>query len=566
MSSPTRTATRALLGAMLVATLLVPGWLTPTRTVAVPSTMAAVATGGRAGTRSLSFPPTHLGFSWVGPAGGRILYRTKVAGGWSRWRPAPEAHDLAGGRRHYTGVLAVPRPDAVQWRARGPVADVTVDYLNTIDGPRRWVEVPAAASAAARAPGVVTRAEWGADESLTRKSGACRRAHHRTQQLFVHHTAGVNRDPHPAATMRAILYYHVVRRGWCDIGYNFVVSPRGRVFEGRFSRRFDPWELHDGEDRSSRIVTGAHVAEFNSGSVGVGMMGNFSTAPVPRRARRALVGLLAWEADRHNLPPRGRHVYRNPVTSVSRRLFVIAGHRDAGQTACPGGNLYRALPRIRRSVARVIGRGKANTRLVLGPRRLRVVFGGRPALSGTLRTRAGAPLAQRRVTLWTRPARRRWRRTETVTTGPRGAFSWSWNPRRNTRVAAAFAGGTRAWSDSSRRTRVLVAPRITLVPENAARDASGTFHLPAGSENVDLSGRLTPAHPRSPVTVRVTKQGTTASVVKKVRLDGASLLRARVPLPAPEPGAAYHARARWWGDLHHVPGASPLVRLAVDES
>jgi hypothetical protein len=565
----TRTALRVLVAATLTAGLLVPGWLTPVRTVAIPSTLARSVSGGRAGVSSLDFAPTHIAFSWRGPEGGHITYRTRSpSGAWSKWRRAPEAHDLAAGRRHYSGVLWVARPDSVQWRARGPVGDVTLDYLNTIDGPRRLVAAPAVADAAARDPRIVTRAEWGADESVTRTSGICTRVHHPVQQLFVHHTAGANRDPHPEATMRAILYYHAVRRGWCDIGYNFVISPGGRIFEGRSAGDYDPWELHDGEDRSARVVTGAHVAEFNSGSVGVGLMGNYSAVRVPKKARRALVGLLAWEADRHNLKPRARHIYRNPLTPVSKRLFVIAGHRDAGQTACPGGNLYRALPRIRRKVAAVIGSGKVTTRLRLGAPAQKIVFGQNLQFTGLLRTRAGAALPGRGISMWVRPALRRWTDSGRVTTGPEGRFVWLTRPRRNQKVTAFFDGDASAWSDDSRKLRVLVAPRISLVPQDASPDSSGVYRFPAGTESVDLSGRLLPRHPRSKVVVRVSEIGAEGRAelvaVETLRLDSTSAYRLRVALPHPQTGGAFTARARWWGDARHAPGASPLVRLEVE--
>lgn len=567
MRSISKTAARVIVALALTAGLLAPGWLHPSRSIAIPSTRAAATSGGPAGVRGFSFAPTHVAFSWTGGDEGRILYRTKSGARWSPWSVAGEAHDLATGRRHYSGVLWVARPDSVQWRSRGPVHGVTLDYLNTIDGPRRTVSIPATAAAVARAPGIVSRARWGADESLTRTSGPCERAHYPVQQLFVHHTAGTNHDPHPAATMRAILYYHVVRRGWCDIGYNFVISPRGRVFEGRAARAYDPWELHDGEDRSARVVTGAHVLEFNSGSVGISLMGNYSTAPLPRRARRALVGVLAWEADRHNLKPRGRHVYRNPATSVAQRLFVIAGHRDAGQTACPGGNVYRALPRIRRRVATVIGAEKPVARLRLGPLAPRVVFGGEVVVTGWLTTRRTGPLPGRSIRLWRRPALRRWSRAGSVATDPDGHFTWRLRPRRNTAVVAVFSGGAGAWGDDSSKVKVRVAPRITLQPLDGTVDAAGVYHYPAGTESVELSGALLPPHPRSKLYLRfseVTDAGPELLSVDELRFDASGGFHARVGLPHPDTGGTFTARARWWGDAHHVPGASPRIALVVD--
>ena len=71
-------------------------------------------------------------------------------------------------------------------------------------------------------PSVISRAGWGADEALRFDASGNELwppEFHPTQKLIVHHTAGQNGDPNPAATIRAIYYYHAVTRGWGDIGY-----------------------------------------------------------------------------------------------------------------------------------------------------------------------------------------------------------------------------------------------------------------------------------------------------------------------------------------------------------
>lgn len=240
------TAIRVLVAAGTIAAVLVPAWSAPARTITAPVTLArsitSAATGGRAG---LDFAPTHVAFSWRGSDGTGVAFRTVGTGvGRSAWQVAPENHDAERADRHFSGVIAVDRPDALRWRKITPqgswMGPVTIDYINALDGPRATFKVPATAGAAARTPDIVTRAEWGADESLKRTSGGCRRDFYPVQQFFVHHTAGSNFDPRPAATMRAIYWFHTQRQGWCDIGYNFVVGPDGRIFEGRWARDYKP--------------------------------------------------------------------------------------------------------------------------------------------------------------------------------------------------------------------------------------------------------------------------------------------------------------------------------------
>ena len=70
--------------------------------------------------------------------------------------------------------------------------------------------------------------------------------------------------------MRGIEIYHVKGNGWNDIGYNFLVDKYGQVFEGRYG----------GVDKT---VIGAHAEGFNTGSVGVAVIGDYSA----RRLRAA---------------------------------------------------------------------------------------------------------------------------------------------------------------------------------------------------------------------------------------------------------------------------------------
>src|SRR5919106_606100 len=371
-------AVRLLVCGIVMASVLVPSLAAPARVIKVPVTLTRTVREtpepSRIVRESFDFAPTHIGFSWTGDHGTGVVYRTISAlGEKSRWRRAREAHDAegisegaAGRDSHFSAVLAVDRPEAIEWKpvvARGQtMGTVTLDYLNTLDGPDRLVEIPATAEARASAPDIVTRAQWGADESLKRTSGGCRRNFYPVQQLFLHHTAGSNFDRHPKATMRAIYWFHVRRQGWCDIGYNFVISPNGSIFEGRWARRYKPWELHDSESPAGNAVAGAHVARFNSGSVGVSLMGNYMRIRPSPAMYQTLVEFLGWEADRHDLRPRGTHRYRNPETRLTRRLPVIAGHRDAGQTACPGNRVYRSMSAIRRDTSTVIGAGKIGSR------------------------------------------------------------------------------------------------------------------------------------------------------------------------------------------------------------
>jgi uncharacterized protein with LGFP repeats len=244
--------------------------------------------------------------------------------------------------------------------------------------------VPAVAAAAVEQPPVTSRAGWGADESLRTWAPEF----YPVQKLVVHHTATRNADPDPAATVRSIYFYHAVTQGWGDIGYNFLIDEQGRIYEGRYSRVYAAGETPTGEDSAGRGVTAAHVQGYNSGTVGVALLGTLTSTDATPAARDALERLLAWKADRHGIDPHGAALYTNPVNGTQRTFANISGHRDLAATACPGDRFYPSLPAVRNAVADRIGGGSPPTTTVPGA----------PALAGSTGKGKGVALN------WTVPA------------------------------------------------------------------------------------------------------------------------------------------------------------------
>jgi uncharacterized protein with LGFP repeats len=82
------------------------------------------------------------------------------------------------------------------------------------------------------APAIISRAQWGADESIRTEAPSYRPT---VRVGFVHHTASSNdyTADQAAAVMRGIYAYHVKSNGWSDIGYNYLVDRFGRAYEGR---------------------------------------------------------------------------------------------------------------------------------------------------------------------------------------------------------------------------------------------------------------------------------------------------------------------------------------------
>lgn len=204
------------------------------------------------------------------------------------------------------------------------------------------------ATATIAPPKIISRAAWGADESIrTGKPGFAT-----ISRLHVHHTADPgNGLADPAAAVRGIYRYHVESQGWSDIGYNFVIDEAGRVYEGRWAQSYSDGGTHDGEDDRGLGVIGAHTGGYNTGSVGVALLGNFQFgAQAKPAAVDSLVDLLAWKASVHEIDPMARVEARKFDGSETRTVHTIGGHRDYGTTSCPGQTFYDTLGTVRERV------------------------------------------------------------------------------------------------------------------------------------------------------------------------------------------------------------------------
>lgn len=248
--------------------------------------------------------------------------------------------------------------DGARWvriRADQPIANLTVVAMDT--DADRGIATDGIVDAAVNQPAVITRAGWGANESYRQNSGGYERFAPQfspLQKLIVHHTAGRNSDPNPAATIRAIYYDHAVIRGYGDIDYNFLIDAQGRIYEGRRARDYAPGEVPTGEDLRGNVVRGSHARDYNDGTMGVSLLGTFTNVMPTTAARNALVNLLAWKAERHGMDPKAGSTYTNPMLGNSKWLYNISGHRNVNATACPGGTFYDTFPTLRQDVANKI--------------------------------------------------------------------------------------------------------------------------------------------------------------------------------------------------------------------
>jgi len=136
--------------------------------------------------------------------------------------------------------------------------------------------------------------------------------------IVVHHSA------YPYAGAAEIQDLHMDRRGFADVAYHFLIDSEGIIYEGR--------EIN---------VRGAHVQGFNTGSVGIVLLGNFNDTEPTQPQIDSLERLVDYL----------RYTYE---------IRYLAGHKDYPDqgpdgTECPGDNLYPLLPDMARSLGMKYG-------------------------------------------------------------------------------------------------------------------------------------------------------------------------------------------------------------------
>ncbi|MFI5778551.1 N-acetylmuramoyl-L-alanine amidase [Nocardia sp. NPDC051570] len=205
-------------------------------------------------------------------------------------------------------------------------------------------------------PKVISRAQWGADESDRQRCPEQPTYDDGLGGITVHHTAGRNdySREESAGIVRAIFAYHAKTLNWCDIGYNALVDKYGQVFEGRFG----------GLDRP---VQGAHAGGFNENTSGVAIMGDFQTEPPTEEAIQAVGQFIGWRAKIAGLDPKGHTTMYSEGTDYTPypegtavQLPIVFAHRDVGSTTCPGDAAYALMDRIRDIAASAAGAPSSN--------------------------------------------------------------------------------------------------------------------------------------------------------------------------------------------------------------
>ncbi|XP_012282318.1 uncharacterized protein LOC105700745 [Orussus abietinus] len=162
-------------------------------------------------------------------------------------------------------------------------------------------------------PRIVSRDEWGARKPVL---APVKLPHSPAPYVVVHH-GGIPEycfdQTRCSEIVRSYQNLHMDVRKWNDIGYNFVIGEDGNIYEGR------GWDY-----------VGAHAPGYNTQSIGVSIIGDFSEILPDEAALGAL----------------GRLIDLGLLFEKIGKDYKIIGHRQARDTLCPGDALYRHVTKL----------------------------------------------------------------------------------------------------------------------------------------------------------------------------------------------------------------------------
>ena len=128
-------------------------------------------------------------------------------------------------------------------------------------------------------------------------------------KIFVHHSASSQKS-----TTRDMIHQWHLDRGWTGVGYHYVIEADGSMMMGRPLAKI-----------------GAHVKSHNRNSIGICVVGNYETDLAMTSAQeQSLVLILLGLLSQFDLD-----------------VNEVYGHRELGETLCPGEHLFSWLSKWR---------------------------------------------------------------------------------------------------------------------------------------------------------------------------------------------------------------------------
>lgn len=281
----------------------------------------------------------------------KIEMRTKQDKKWSDWLDASQEDDRKDGTPPPRSTLVLSNNvEKAQYRftlqakdnTQSPTIDLdksSIEFIDSTKGPSMpkgpnllgkivtklgWNK---SAQAAADSPKIYSRQDWGCPEA--NGTPDWEPEYRPLHRVIIHHTVTAT-DGDSFAAMRAIWQYHRYSNGWGDIGYNYAVDKWGNTFQGRY------FDANEAKAQGGEVVAG-HAYGNNYGTVGIAALGTYTSTNPSNDTMYSLARIAAYKAAPYKF---------NPAYSSWFGAQLI-GHRDVGQTSCPGERLYARLQELR---------------------------------------------------------------------------------------------------------------------------------------------------------------------------------------------------------------------------
>jgi len=261
-----------------------------------------------------------------------IFYRLKTDDQWSNWMKFDRQHEFVDPNRfaYQTQAIAKPFSD-IQFKTTEPLnSPLTIRFFLAAADKGTYHQIEKSLNC--DKPDVCDRDCWCPTCPIDNTPEFTEPTH-----LIVHHSAGNNESNNFATVVEYIWDLHTKTNGWDDIGYNWLIDPNGILYEGR------------GDN-----LQGAHFSCINENTVGICVIGDYTSVEPSEAAVNTLVNLLAFEATEHDIDIEAQSYHEIGEFNLNN----VAGHRDSSgstnacsSTACPGNSFYPLLTDIRIQVA-----------------------------------------------------------------------------------------------------------------------------------------------------------------------------------------------------------------------
>ncbi len=173
--------------------------------------------------------------------------------------------------------------------------------------------------------------------------------------IVIHHTATDYKKVEQdwiKKHLQDIYKFHTLTRDWWDVWYNFLLDKEWNVFEWRYG---------------GKGVIGAHSRWNNSNTLWISLIGDYNIDEPTNKQWQSLVMLvfqlsLMYDIDPFDDVTFHRSSADHPYIEHTYHDAIV-WHRDATSTTCPGENIYKRIPQLKKDVSKLMLMWKNNYRI-----------------------------------------------------------------------------------------------------------------------------------------------------------------------------------------------------------